>query len=643
MDIGRNALFFNDYIVAIGYFNRVIEVRPTQADPYFWRSYAKLMLDDLSGAEKDASQAISYNAFLTRAYLIRGIARQGQKQYREAVEDYKVALANMPDDAAIRFNMALSFRALEEYNTADSIAASLPKSFKSYPTALVLRADIALCRQDTPQAFEHINHAIEASDSTLFQAFLMKGSLLLTQNKYEEAISSYNLAERTEGAKEELYINRGLARYRQGDLSGALTDYNRAIELAPDNTLARFNRAQLLGYVGDNNNALKDFNEVLKADPNNYLALFNAGRISLELGRYKEALASFNKVLNRYPNFMVGLLSRAETKRRIGDAAGADYDEWRAYKLQKENKKRSAAPSSAADTTRSEEEETIEAYGKLMASSTSPRLDSQVTLPESLRGRIQDTESVVQAMPMLSFTFYPRIKQYTHQRYSAAVAVYNERIKPPHRLTTLALVMPLDSLELRDAEYQLMTLESQPHKSADWYFSVALYKHLLADIEGSLTYLDNALKLNPRHIPSRMLRASVAYRKISLNNNRFGATEGDRHNKESNSLTALPNSSRLTNSYESIVKDLTYALQQVPNDAVLLYNMGVISEVMGQKEEAIRYYKEAIQAPQAPPEAYYNIGLLYLSIGKRKEAIASLSKAGEQGIYEAYAILKRIQ
>ena len=47
--IGRNALYFEDYVLAIQYFNRVIQVKPYLADPYFYRSVAKLSLEDFLG------------------------------------------------------------------------------------------------------------------------------------------------------------------------------------------------------------------------------------------------------------------------------------------------------------------------------------------------------------------------------------------------------------------------------------------------------------------------------------------------------------------------------------------------------------------------------------------------------------------
>ena len=44
LSIGRNAIYFNDYIVSMGYFNQVIGLRPWMAEPYFYRSVAKINL-----------------------------------------------------------------------------------------------------------------------------------------------------------------------------------------------------------------------------------------------------------------------------------------------------------------------------------------------------------------------------------------------------------------------------------------------------------------------------------------------------------------------------------------------------------------------------------------------------------------------
>ena len=53
MTIARNALYFEDYVLSIQYFNQVINAKPYLYEPYFFRALAKLNLEDFQGAEAD--------------------------------------------------------------------------------------------------------------------------------------------------------------------------------------------------------------------------------------------------------------------------------------------------------------------------------------------------------------------------------------------------------------------------------------------------------------------------------------------------------------------------------------------------------------------------------------------------------------
>ena len=45
MTIARNALYFEDYVLSIQYFNQVINAKPYLYEPYFFRALAKLNLE----------------------------------------------------------------------------------------------------------------------------------------------------------------------------------------------------------------------------------------------------------------------------------------------------------------------------------------------------------------------------------------------------------------------------------------------------------------------------------------------------------------------------------------------------------------------------------------------------------------------
>ena len=96
MEIGRNALYFEDYVLSIQYFNRVIEVKPFLYEPYFYRGLAKFYLDDYVGAESDLSAAIEKNPYIPRSYLLRAMCRARLDDFVSAEKDIREALKYDP-------------------------------------------------------------------------------------------------------------------------------------------------------------------------------------------------------------------------------------------------------------------------------------------------------------------------------------------------------------------------------------------------------------------------------------------------------------------------------------------------------------------------------------------------------------------
>ena len=107
--IGRNALYFEDYVLSIQYFNQVIRAKSWLAEPYFYRAVAKINLDDYQGAIDDCTLCLQRNPFLTQAYYARGIANQSLDRFDEAIEDYKKGLEFKPEDRQMMINMAMAF------------------------------------------------------------------------------------------------------------------------------------------------------------------------------------------------------------------------------------------------------------------------------------------------------------------------------------------------------------------------------------------------------------------------------------------------------------------------------------------------------------------------------------------------------
>ena len=82
--VGSNALYFSDYVLAIQYFNQIIKAKPYLEEPYLYRAFAKIMLEDYYGALSDINTVISKNEFIPRAYYARGYIYNRLKQYTDA-------------------------------------------------------------------------------------------------------------------------------------------------------------------------------------------------------------------------------------------------------------------------------------------------------------------------------------------------------------------------------------------------------------------------------------------------------------------------------------------------------------------------------------------------------------------------------
>ena len=89
MSVGQTALYFEDYVLSIQYFNQVISAKPYLYEPYFYRAVAKLSLEDYRGAEQDCSSSISRNPFVINSYQVRGLARVYQNRYEDAMADFR--------------------------------------------------------------------------------------------------------------------------------------------------------------------------------------------------------------------------------------------------------------------------------------------------------------------------------------------------------------------------------------------------------------------------------------------------------------------------------------------------------------------------------------------------------------------------
>ena len=93
--------------------------------------------------------------------------------------------------------------------------------------------------------------------------------------------------------------------------------------------------------------------------------------------------------------------------------------------------------------------------------------------------------------------------------------------------------------------------------------------------------------------------------------------------------------------YQQALTTLTAVLENNKSNPFIWYNLGNLHLQMQEFQKAIDDYTEAIKYEKNLAEAYYNRGLTLLYLGEKELANSDLSKAGELGVKEAYAVMKR--
>ena len=114
--MGRNAMYYEDYVVSIQYFNQVISAKPYLYEPYYLRGLAKFYLGDYKGAEADCTMAIERNPFVVTTYNIRGLARINMNNFDGAAQDYSNITRNDPDNQTIWHDLVICYLNAKQYD-----------------------------------------------------------------------------------------------------------------------------------------------------------------------------------------------------------------------------------------------------------------------------------------------------------------------------------------------------------------------------------------------------------------------------------------------------------------------------------------------------------------------------------------------
>lgn len=546
--IGRNALYFEDYVLSIQYFNEVIAVRPFLAEPYLYRSIAKVYLDDYLGAMQDASACIERNPFIVTAWQVRGIARQNLKDYDGAISDFKEGLQMQPENKTFLRDLGVSYALKQDYSKADSCFQNFVSLFPNEPAAYMTRAQLKIEMGDSLQALDLLNKAISLDKSSAY-SYALRSMLFEQQSDYAAALDDMNKAIRLDPEQPSFYINRALIHYNQENLDNALSDYDQALELSPANQTALYNRGLLRAQVGDRNRAIQDFSAVIAESPDNSFAFYNRAILRDETGDLNGAIEDYTCVYEQHPNYFPVLYARSEAYRKLGKTAKSDQDYRLAFAIENKMKSEHEArekklrqmqaqgiqnPDSVLlaqeaiveddeltdeDRTRQESEKNIRKFNKLVASSVA---DKDQRYSSDLRGRVQDKSGSVEMQPMFVLSYYEKIDETSLQGsyFEKNLSDFNRAGLLSRRLKVVCREPMLSQAQVQahfSSIDEYSRLIGMSGGSIINYFGRSLDFQLVQDYQNAIEDLNQVLIRKDNFILAYFNRAIMRFRQLEIN------------------------------------------------------------------------------------------------------------------------------
>lgn len=639
-DIGRNALYFDDYVLSIQYFNQVIKLKPYLSEPYMLRAIAKIQLGDYTGAEMDCNAAINRNPFQPGAYYTRGFIYRQTGELEKAEQDFSEALIFAPENKTY-IAMRADVRAeLKQYDLAlDDINHLLHREPQSAALhfekgSICMRSGDTICAKNAFIKATEYDSQNPANWSAL-------GVVQLQLEEQDEALISLSKSIEYGSKWAGDYINRGIIYYRRHNYRSALADYDKAVTLAPRNAQCYYNRGVLRQELGDYNRALEDFTQAINLAPEQIEFYYQRGMVQLQLRQWQEARSDFQTIIQRHPYFLPAYYLAAQAETSLGNGQSAFQLRKQAYDLEQNKdsiQSQSLATNMQIAESQPQQRDRRKEFSALAAQNQEAN-DEENKYDSDTRGAIQKRYTDVVNEPNIFLSYYAnntaslRRTNYSH----ASIDTYNRtmRLPAPLRFTTQEMTLTADMVnqhfaQINHLSHQIDLLEqmAMPQSTNNQqlcaaYIARAIEFALVQDYSSAIDDITRAIIMNDKLYFAYFCRANWRYKMLE-----YKRAMGERMESAD---------------FEIMLRDYDYVIHQQPDFSFAYYNKANMLCIQQDFKAAISYYTQAIQADSDFAEAYFNRGLTYIYINDLEKGLADLSKAGELGIYQAYNLISRFQ
>lgn len=627
---GRMALSDGRYAQAIESYNVLAQLDTSDYWTFFFRGIAKYNLGDLRGARRDFDRSVSINPIFTSGYHYRGITESRFGNYETALADLQTAIGLRPGNEGLYFSRGVTYFLAQQFEPAiEDFDRYIRKSPKD-PSAYLNRGACYLYLKDTLKAISDYDHAIKL-DRFDPEGYVRRGSLYAAANEYDKALKDLDRAIQLDPTNTFAYFNRALIHYEQKHYSEAMHDLDCVLREEPGNSLTLYNRGLINLNLGEYTDALNDFNRVISINPNNVLAYFNRAAVMVQLGLYHDALKDYDKAIELYPDFVKAYMNRAYVNDMLGNHRASRSDKMIAEKKVKDFKENSMDDSeSYADTSA--------LFSKLLS------LDADFAKKDFTNELLQNRDVDIRLRPLYKFaitgkkddTNYALSRRYENPLISAITASAPFGIDVTNAPSDDATAYQFSAADI-GTDLPMGHFFRALCLVQDRQFNTAMAEYTEAIDESAGLQGVESMYAALYYMNRAVLRADMIDFLLSMESNVQTLTMED-----SGSIRArVSNKDRRTYDYTDAFEDMRMAIDIAPDIPYFHYNMGNLLCMSSEYVLSIDEYSKAISLYPYLGDAFFNRGLVLIYLNDKEKGCMDLSRAGELGVYDSYAVIKK--
>jgi tetratricopeptide (TPR) repeat protein len=320
----------DQFAEAIRYFDEAVRIKPDHKMAYYYRAACKEDLKDEKSALADYQICMHLDAQFTEALFSKALLNYKIGNYENATQDFTRLLSLPKKETQTIYYQNISYgservtggvftlqsKNSEIYNyrgLARMKAARLDEALTDFDSAIFInphnpnyyinRGLTKLKKQDKAGAITDYHSALKVSpdhplalynlnlikgksqsfsnlisfDDKFPPFYIKQGNENLEDNKFAQAIASYDTAIILGNEEHTTFFNRGFSKEKIGDLQGAIIDYSKTIALKADFAKAYTQRGNAYFKLKKYQKALREYEIAALMDGRNPTIFYNRG------------------------------------------------------------------------------------------------------------------------------------------------------------------------------------------------------------------------------------------------------------------------------------------------------------------------------------------------------------------------------